>query len=281
MFAQTLAYGLFASRQRHHGAAPFRRQDAAYDIPKTNPFLRKLFSSIVGPDLDDEPFVGFVDDLAQLLAQTDMDAVLADFGRRTRREDPIVHFYETFLTAYDPKLRELRGVYYTPEPVVSYIVRSVDALLRSRFGCAEGLADTSAVSYRYEDQDGWHDKQAPRVLLLDPACGTGTFLYAVVDHIREQFQRRNAAGLWPAYVSQHLLPRLFGFELLMAPYAMAHLKLGLQLAAADLPAEQRARWAYQFESDERLGVFLTNTLDEAQKRASTLTQDRYISDEAD
>ena len=280
MFAQTLAYGLFAARQRHQGSQPFRRQDAAREIPRTNPFLRRLFATITGPDLDDEPFVGFVDDLAQLLDQTDMAAVLADFGKRTKREDPIVHFYETFLTAYDPRLRELRGVYYTPEPVVSYITRSVDGLLRSRFGCAEGLADTTTIEYAYEDKDGKHTAQSPRVLLLDPACGTGTFLYAVVDHIREQFRQRGAAGMWPGYVSQHLLPRLFGFELLMAPYAMAHLKLGLQLAAADLPAADRDRWAYQFESDERLGVFLTNTLEEAIKRTETLTQGFYISDEA-
>jgi predicted helicase len=101
--------------------------------------------------LDDEPFVGFVDDLAQLLADTDIDAVLADFGKRTARQDPVVHFYETFLAAYDPKLRESRGVYYTPEPVVSYLVRSVDYLLKTRFGCANGLADTATVEYERED----------------------------------------------------------------------------------------------------------------------------------
>ncbi len=140
MFAQTLAYGLFAARSRHTGAEPFRREHAAREIPKTNPFLRKLFDTITGVALDDEPFAGFVDDLTQLLARADMEAILADFGRRTRQDDPIIHFYETFLQAYDPKLRELRGVYYTPEPVVSYIVRSVDAILKRDFGLPEGLA---------------------------------------------------------------------------------------------------------------------------------------------
>ena len=280
MFAQTLAYGLFAARYNHKGAKPFNRNDAAKEIPRTNPFLRRLFGTIAGPDLDDEPFVGFVDDLAQLLAMTDMEAVLADFGKHTRQEDPIVHFYETFLAQYDPRMRELRGVYYTPEPVVSYIVRSVDALLRTHFDCPDGLGDDSAISYTYMDEQGeTRSATSPRVLLLDPACGTGTFLYYVIEHIRDSFRQGNNAGMWSGYVREQLLPRLFGFELLMAPYAMAHLKLGMQLAAADLPAAERATWSYDFQSDERLGIYLTNTLEEAMKR-SEIMFGRFISDEA-
>jgi predicted helicase len=278
MFAQTLAYGLFAARINHTGAAPFRRQDAAREIPKTNPFLRRLFSTIAGPELDDEPFVGFVDDLAQLLADSDMEAILKDFGTRTRQQDPVVHFYETFLAAYDPLLRETRGVYYTPEPVVSYIVRSVHWLLKSRFALLKGLTDSSQVVYRPRGEND-RERRAHRVLVLDPACGTGTFLYAIVDHIRDEFRRQNNAGKWAGYVHEHLLPRLFGFELLMAPYAVAHLKLGMQLAAFDLPAEERLDWSYSLESGERLQIFLTNSLQEAQKRSELLIG-RYISDEA-
>ncbi len=280
MFAQTLAYGLFAARYNHTQKALFRRDDASKEIPRTNPFLRKLFGTIAGPDLDDEPFVGFVDDLAQVLAFTAMDAVLADFGKSTHQEDPIVHFYETFLAQYDPKLRELRGVYYTPEPVVSYIVRSVDHLLREHFACSDGLADTSTISHSFIDEDGNEQlKEMPRVLILDPATGTGTFLYSIVEHIRENFRQMGNAGMWSSYVRQHLLPRLFGFELLMAPYAMAHLKLGMQLSAIDLPESERKTWTYNFHTDERLGIYLTNTLDEALKRSSVMFG-RYISDEA-
>jgi predicted helicase len=280
MFAQTIAYGLFAARYNHKGNTPFRREDAAKEIPRTNPFLRKLFSTIAGPDLDDEPFVGFVDELAQVLALTDMEAVLADFGKRTKQEDPIVHFYETFLAQYDPKLRELRGVYYTPEPVVSYIVRSVDHLLRENFHCPDGLADTATTSYNTVDEDGKeHIERKPRVLILDPATGTGTFLYNVIEHIRETYRQMNNAGMWSGYVREHLLPRLFGFELLIAPYAMAHLKLSMQLAALDLPEPERKIWAYDFKTDERLGIYLTNTLDEALKRSEVIFG-RYISDEA-
>ncbi|GCF08385.1 type ISP restriction/modification enzyme [Dictyobacter arantiisoli] len=280
MFAQTIAYGLFAARYNHTGNAAFTRRDAASEIPRTNPFLRKFFGAIAGQDLDDEPFVGFVDELAQVLAFTDMEAVLADFGKRTRQEDPIVHFYETFLSQYDPKMREMRGVYYTPEPVVSYIVRSVDHLLREHFDCAEGLADTSTVPYSYTGEDGKeHIERTPRVMILDPATGTGTFLYNVIAHIRESYQRMGNAGMWSGYVREHLLPRLFGFELLVAPYAMAHLKLSMQLAALDLPPADRKTWAYDFKTNERLGIYLTNTLDEALKR-SDLLMGRYISDEA-
>jgi len=278
MFAQTIAYGLFAAAVNHTGL--FRRQDAAALIPKTNPFLRRLFATITGPDLDDEPFVRLVDDLAQLLADTNMGAVLAEFGKRTKREDPIVHFYETFLAAYDPKLRKQRGVYYTPEPVVSYIVRSVDYLLRTRFGCANGLADTGAVTYKRVGEDGKERTETvPRVLMVDPACGTGTFLYAVVDVIREQFMKQGNAGKWPPYVRENLLKRLFGFELLMAPYAVAHLKLGMQLAAQDLPEAQRKDWGCDLAGDDRLGVYLTNTLEEALKK-SELLMGGWISDEA-
>lgn len=270
MFAQTLAYGLFAARVNHQ-AGQFRRQDAAHHIPPTNPFLQRLFTVVTGPDLDDEPFVSFVDDLTQLLGNADVEAILSSFGKRGAGQDPILHFYEPFLAAYDPSMRERRGVYYTPEPVVSYIVRSVDWLLRERFNCSGGLADHSMTSYEYVDDEGkTGQRHSHRVLVLDPACGTGTFLYAVIDQIREYYRSSGNVGMWSGYVREHLLKRLFGFELLMAPYAMSHLKLGMQLAAQDLPAERRPYWSYKFDSKERLGVFLTNSLEEAETQEKTL-----------
>jgi len=277
MYAQTIVYGLFAARCNHQGPGPFQRLGAAREIPKTNPFLKKLFESITGSSLDEEPYVDFVEDLVAILASTDMERVLENFGKRTGQEDPIVHFYETFLAAYDPKTRERRGVYYTPEPVVQYIVKSVDYILKTRFGLEGGLAHTADV-VEYEREEAFRDEQGrpdrskllrtveeerPKVLILDPACGTGTFLYAVMDYIRTEFMKRGDAGLWSAYVRDHLLPRLFGFELLMAPYAVAHFKLGMLLAGYDLPKEQQKQWQYDFEAEERLGIYLTNTLDEA------------------
>jgi hypothetical protein len=247
MYAQTICYGLFAARCAQTGEGTFTRVLAPHLLPKTNPFLRKLFNHIAGVDLDDR-IVWVVDDLAELLNRADIATILKDFGKRTRQEDPVVHFYETFLAAYDPGLRETRGVYYTPEPVVSYIVRSVDQILKTRFNLHEGLADYSKVELPVE---GDEKRAVHKVQILDPATGTGTFLHGVIDQIHGTFEGNE--GLWSSYVSEHLLPRLFGFELLMAPYAVAHLKLGLQLAET----------GYDFHSDERLRIYLTNTLEEA------------------
>lgn len=260
MYAQTICYGLFAARCNHKDArGPFTRQAAVYELPETNPFLRQMFGHIAGPDLDTR-LSWAVDHLVQLLDQADMDEILRDFGRRTRQEDPVVHFYETFLAAYDPSLREARGVYYTPEPVVSYIVRSVDKILRRDFGIEDGLAATDKVPV-YETHAGKKggtparkkNGEIHKVLVLDPATGTGTFLHGVVDLIHDTVTRKSGKGAWNSYVSAHLLPRLFGFELLMAPYAVAHMKLGIQLAET----------GYLFQSGERLRVYLTNTLEEA------------------
>ena len=263
MYAQTICYGLFAARLNHTQAEPFTREHAAYELPKTNPFLRLLFGHIAGPELDDR-IAWAVDDLAALLNRTDTTQILKNFGKRSRREDPVVHFYETFLAAYDPALRETRGVYYTPEPVVSYIVNSIDHVLKKEFSLADGLADSSTVTVKTAKQKSTFH----RVLLLDPAVGTGTFLYNVIDAIHEQFKGNK--GLWSSYVSSHLLPRLFGFEILMAPYAVAHMKLGLQLAQTD----------YNFEANERLRVYLTNTLEEAHEMTGLPLFTRWLAEEA-
>ncbi|MBI5696375.1 MAG: N-6 DNA methylase [Nitrospirae bacterium] len=265
MYAQTICYGLFAARCNKKPGTRFTREHAAYDLPKTNPFLRRMFNHIAGPDLDDR-IAWAVDDLAELLERADMEAVLADFGRRTRQEDPVVHFYETFLSAYDQKMRKGRGVYYTPEPVVSYIVRSIDHILKSGFKLPAGLADSSKV--RLHAPGGKGEVELHRVQILDPATGTGTFLHGVVDQIHGSFKSNK--GMWSGYVSEHLLPRLFGFEILMAPYAVAHMKLGIQLAET----------GYDFGTDERLGVFLTNTLEEAFAGRSDMPFVNWLADEA-
>ncbi|MCX8089370.1 MAG: N-6 DNA methylase [Verrucomicrobiae bacterium] len=279
MFAQTLAYGLFSARAVC-GAARFTRETARKLVPRTNPFLRAFFEQITGTALDDEPFAGLVEDLIQTLQHADMARILEDFGRRGPRRDPVVHFYETFLQAYDPKLREVRGVYYTPEPVVHYIVESVDGLLRERFGLKDGLADRSKITLTRREGEREVTEESHRVLILDPAAGTATFLYAVLDFIRAQFKRRRNAGQWASYVHEHLLPRLFGFELLMAPYAVAHFKLGLALAAMDEEPLFRPQWSYEPRPGERLNIFLTNTLEEAERRVEMLGPLRALSDEA-
>ncbi len=261
MYAQTLSYGLFAARVGHAqnpDSSPFDRRTAATYIPATNPFLRRLFNTLVETDAIAQ-INWAIDDLVQLLAQVDMGRILENFGRRTRQEDAIVHFYETFLAAYDAALRKSRGVYYTPEPVVSFIVRSVDAILKNRFNLPLGLADNSKDTVT----------QQPRVQILDPATGTGTFLYMVVNQIYQNLEEMGMAGAWNQYVRESLLSRLFGFELLMAPYAIAHLKLGWQLQ----------KFGYQFIEKQRLGIYLTNTLDEALKKSEVLFA-QFVAEEA-
>ena len=264
--AQTAAYGLFAARCLHAPAdGPFTRRSAVF--METTPFLRDLFGRVAGPGID--PRVAWiVDDLALLLAHADMGAILGDFGARTRREDPVVHFYEDFLAAYDPALRERRGVYYTPEPVVSYIVGSVDRLLRDRFDLADGLADTAPAVVRPPVGDT--APAGPRVLILDPAAGTGTFLREAVARIRSTIEAKGLGGAWGDYVRDHLLPRLSGFELLMAPYAICHLKLALELGGA----------GFTLPAGRRLGVFLTNALEEAHEESPGPLFAREIAREA-
>ena len=265
MYAQSICYGMFAARCNSNPSDRFTREHAPYDLPKTNPFLSEMFSHIAGPHLDDR-VVWVVDDLAELLHHSDMGSILQDFGNRTRQEDPVIHFYETFLSAYDPKMRERRGVYYTPEPVVSYIVRSVDQILKRDFGLKEGLAHSSKITV--ETSSGKTKQEFHKVQILDPACGTGTFLHSVIDQIHESFKGNE--GMWSGYVSEHLLPRLWGLELLMAPYAVAHMKLALQLKES----------GYDFRADERLRVYLTNSLEEAKEVPSKLPLVQWLTDEA-
>jgi len=271
MYAQTICYGLFAAHCNKPNEV-LTREGAAYDLPKTNPFLRNIFGDIAGPSLDDR-IAWLVDDLIKVLNNAKMGKILEGFGRRTKKEDPVVHFYEIFLGAYDPKLRKARGVYYTPEPVVSYIVRSVDWILKEKFGLKQGLADCSKVEFDI-DNKGIRSKKGKakkthRCLILDPACGTGTFLFEVIRQIYKQFESKRR-GEWAGYVKEHLLPRLFGFELMMAPYAICHMKLGLQLAET----------GYEFESDERVGVYLTNTLEEVEDISQFLDFARTLAVEA-
>jgi predicted helicase/Txe/YoeB family toxin of Txe-Axe toxin-antitoxin module len=263
IYAQTVAYGLFTARV--FGFLKFKRErknpndlepdfyrDNAWEfLPKTNPFLRELFKKFSQQSPEDlgEDLVSAVSELLSVLRATEMEAVLSDFEQKIGQEDIIIRFYEDFLKAYKPRMRELRGVYYTPQPVVSYIVRSVDYILKKDFGLKDGLADATKVQVK--SQDGRKIIETHKVLITDPAVGTATFLHEVINHIYKTFESKQEQ--WSDYVAQDLLPRLLGFELLMAPYAVAHMKLGLQLAEL----------GYQFDTEERLRVYLTNTLQEA------------------
>ena len=247
MYAQTICYGLFAARCNAKPGVQFTREHAVYDLPKTNPFLRKMFDHIAGLNLD-ERIAWVVDDLAELLNRSRIEDILRDFGKLTQQKDPIIHFYETFLDEYDPIRRREQGVYYTPEAVVSYIVRSVDSILKRDFGLKEGLSCTDKITTW--NPNAKTKSEVHKVLILDPAAGTGTFLYEVIKQIQEQQFEKGQKGAWRGYVSEHLLPRLFGFEIQMAPYAVAHMRLGFHLKDT----------GFDFKDEERLRFYLTDTL---------------------
>ena len=281
IYAQTVAYGMFAARLHDNTPDNFSRQEAANLIPKTNPFLRNIFQQIAGYDLD-ERIAWIVDDLINVFLATDVQKVTKNYSQKGIHRDPMIHFYEDFLKAYNPSLRKLKGVWYTPQPVVQFIVRAVDEILQRDFELSEGLADYSkfvheVVNEQYEKGEKKFKgksssptikQEMHRVQILDPATGTGTFLAEVVNQIFDKFN--GMQGMWQGYVNDHLLPRLHGFELLMASYAVAHLKLDMLLQQTGFNHAENSR---------RLKIYLTNSLEEVHPDTGTLWA-QWLSDEA-
>ncbi len=229
LFAQTIAYGLFAARTR--AGDVFNRRTAFDNIPHTIGILRDLFRFISFGDLPEE-LAWCVDDIAEVLAVADAPGILDRYYHEGKGSDPIVHFYETFLAQYDPAERERRGVYYTPEPVVSYIVRSLHGLLKTEFKKSDGLAS-----------DG--------VTLLDPAAGTMTFIALAAREAVTEFETKYGTGARKDFIRRHILKNFYAFELMMAPYAIGHLKMGFFLEEL----------GHRLTNDERVPFYLTNTLD--------------------
>ena len=249
MYAQTLTYGLFAARCSLPNGTNFSRQTADEILPRSNPFLRRLFHQVVSPDLDSN-VTWILDDIVDLLRNVPTEMLRTAFDAQTHIEDPTIHFYETFLKEYDAERRINRGVYYTRPPIISYIVRSVDILLKTKLGKVDGLADDTA-------------------LILDPATGTGGFLLETLTHIYQYVKDTYGSGYWKQYVNGKLVKRLFGFEILVASYTIAHLKLSLFL--------QNQGWTPT--DTERLCIYLTNTLEDSQEK-ETIPFAGFIAEEA-
>jgi hypothetical protein len=229
LYSQTIAYGLFAARTRCENG--FNRTSAVNYIPESIGILREMFQFISLGKLP-PAMEWIIDDISEVLATADVKQILHRFYAEGKGADPVIHFYETFLAEYDPKERERRGVYYTPVPVVSYIVRSLDAMLKERFGKSAGFASEG-------------------VTVLDPACGTGTFIAETVKSAVESFTAKYGSGGKRDFIKSHILNNFYGFELMMAPYAVGHLKLSFLMEELDCPMEK----------DERFKLYLTNTLE--------------------
>lgn len=260
LYAQTVTYGLFAARlQDSQEYKEFSRLTAGIFIPKTYPLLKQIFQSLASSYVDDS-FAWIIDDLVSLFRVTDVKSLLESYYNNTRRNDPMIRFYEDFLKAYDPTKKDICGVYYTPEQVVDFMVKSVDEILQSHFNLLRGLADYSTIEHEVvnvKSQDpnspdgfGRKKKEFHRVQILDPATGTGTFLAEIVKLIYSKF--KNQPGLWQKYVDDVLFPRLNGFEFMMAPYSIAHIKLDLLLAET----------GYKHTGKKRLNIYLADSLKE-------------------
>jgi len=254
MYAQTLVYGLFVARYHDKTQKDFSRQEARDLIPKSNPLLQHFFDHIVGPNFD-KRLEYIVNELCEVFSHADVQELMKQYfkndlwGKTHRGPDPVIHFYEDFLQEYDPVLRKKMGAYYTPLPIVQFIVRSVDYLLEKEFSLASGLADTTKIA------TGMH-----RVQILDPAVGTGTFISDVIGKIYTRILKSGQKGRWPVYVHSDLLPRLHGFELMMAPYTIAHLKLTMAFKETGFK-----------HFNQRLGIYLTNSLEESIRQESLFT----------
>lgn len=275
IYAETIAYGMFAARLHDTTLDTFSRQEALTLLPKSNPFLRSLFSYIAGVDLDDR-IAWIIDDLAAVFQAADVAKIMEGFGKLTGQNDPFLHFYETFLAAYNPTKRKACGVWYTPEPVVNFIVRAVDEVLQTEFGIADGLADSSKITIDWDtgqtDKKGKRittKKEVHRVQVLDPATGTGTFLAEVIKQVAPRV-KDVAPGMWSSYIETDLIPRLHGFELLMASYAMCHMKLDMILTELDYKPTG---------TSPRLSVYLTNSLEEGEPANQALPFAQWLSNE--
>jgi hypothetical protein len=230
MCAQTLTYGTLSARVTDPVA--FGASPTLTVVPLSNPFLSAFFDQVhdevVELDLDDAGLEQLVADLRE----TNVEAILDDFGNTAKGGDPVVHFYEEFLRQYDPRGRIDAGAFYTPQPVVHFMVRAVDEVLRQQFGLADGLADDA--SWRdIADANGFEvpgeiDPDAPFIRMIDPATGTGTFLVEWLRRAKESFEQNHAAREWPARLREAVLPAMHAFELMLGPYAIAHLKVALE-----------------------------------------------------
>ncbi len=229
LYSQTITYGLFAARTR--AGDEFTRKSAYEFIPRTIGILREVFSFISLGDLP-EPMEWIIDDIAEVLANADVKKILHEYYHGGKGRDPVVHFYETFLAEYDPRARERRGVYYTPEPVASYIVRSLDHILRERFDKEDGFATTS-------------------VTVLDPAGGTLTFPALAAALAVDNATRKYGGGVRDGIIRDHILKNFYAFELMMAPYAVGHMKMGFLLEEL----------GYTLRKTDRFRLYLTNTLE--------------------
>ena len=257
IYAETVTHGMVVARLYYKGKK-FTRQNAVESLPQTNPFLRSFFGYIAGPEIDNK-IKWIIDDLALMFSACDVDCLMEGFNDETGREDPFLHFYETFLKEYSASDRKIYGVWHTPQPIVEYIVNAVDEVLRSEFGLEAGLADTSKITVDIDigkdddkSQKITERRNIHRVQILDPAAGTGTFLVEVIRNIVPRV-KNEGESLLSSYIDCELMPRLHGMEVRMASYAVCFAKIDMTLRRMGYTPTGKL---------ERMSVYLTDALAE-------------------
>ncbi len=248
VYAQTITYGLFVARMNDTTLEDFDLDEACHLISRTNPFLYNLFRAITTSD--DSRISWLLEDLINIFRCINVSKLLANDPRL--KDDPFLYFYEHFLEKYDKETKFKRGVFYTPKPIVRFIVNAVDDILKNDFNLIDGLADTSRINAK----DG---KEEFKVQILDPAIGTGPFLVEVIRKIYKQL--KSQSGTWQNYIENLLIPRLNGFEIMMTPYILCHIKLEKQLIET----------GYQpSDKQPKMRVYLTNSLESGAKDLPTM-----------
>ena len=261
MYAQTIVYGLFIARYNDKNLQTFSRGEAIENLAKESSLLKNFFQHIatsnkLHPTLDET-----IDKLCYIFLITDLKQLLD----KEETKDVIVHFYEDFLSFYDAEQRKSFGAYYTPVQVVRFIINMVDKALVEDFRIDGGLSNNDTISIKVKSdpyqtkRKEWKDEKiidVPKVAILDPACGTGTFGAEIIRFVKDKYFSGPNAVFYKEWLQQEngLMSRLISFEIMMTSYVIAHLKirrvitetLGNQHLDADLPSN----------------IFLTNTLAE-------------------
>ena len=279
MYAQTIVYGLFAARLNAKSSPEeFNRQMARELVSKNNPFLMNLFDYLSGAKLE-ENLIWIVNDLSEIFRLVDLEKIFENFDRTDISKDPFLDFYETFLKQYDAITKQKRGVYYTPVPIVRFMVNATDEIIRNKFNLQNGLADASTIKKtiivkkvvksrgKYKEQEVPEEKEFFKVQILDPCTGTGTYLAETIKKIHNYY--KNQQGMWDGYVKEVLIPRLNGFEIMMTPYVMCHIKLGMVLRNTGYQPDNK---------NERFNVYLTNSLEK--EEIAELPLFDFLSEEA-
>ncbi|KKU25425.1 MAG: hypothetical protein UX37_C0023G0015 [Microgenomates group bacterium GW2011_GWA2_46_16] len=259
MVAETMAYSLFLAALEHSrrgNGTELTLTNAIDYLPTNVPILADLYGLVKKVASTIPTIYEATRLLVDQLNASEIERIHQKLVEHKPGEDPVIQFYEPFLKEYDPKEREARGVYYTPKPIVDYIVKSVDWILRNKFNKAKGLAEES-------------------VYLLDPATGTGTFLMSAIQEIHGNIKKENdslgdemVAREFNRVVLSHILKHFYGFELLIAPYAIAHLKLTLEVERLGFDFVNTKDDADK--DNDRFKVYLANTLDDPNKPPAKL-----------